>query len=52
MLSDCNGPLQFNWVGLPDSTHQPITNQPLVELSTQLMTLEKTLEQILKDISI
>jgi len=37
---------------MPDSTHQPITSQPLVELSTQLVMLEKTLEQILKDISI
>jgi hypothetical protein len=49
--SDHNGPLQSNWVGLLDNTHQPITSQPLVELSTQLMMLEKTLEQILKDIS-
>jgi hypothetical protein len=32
--NDHNGPLQSNWVGLTDSTHQPVTSQPLVKLST------------------
>ncbi len=47
---DLNGPLHSKWVGLPDLVSQLVTNKQLILLTSQTMTLEKTLEEILRDI--
>jgi len=48
---DMNGPLHSNWVGLPELINQLVIGKQHVHLTAQTTLLEKTLENILKDIN-
>jgi hypothetical protein len=48
---ELNRPHHSNWAGLQKLINQLITNKQLVKFTTQITLLEKTLEEILRDIS-
>jgi hypothetical protein len=50
-LINLNGPLHSNWVGLLEIANQSTMDKQLVHLIVHTTKLEKTLEEILKDIS-
>jgi hypothetical protein len=45
-------PLHLNWFGLLKPINQPINSKQPVQLTPQTISLEKTLEEILRDINI
>jgi hypothetical protein len=48
---DLNGPFHSNWDGLSNPLSQPITSKQPIQLTSQTITLETTLEEILRNIS-
>jgi hypothetical protein len=48
---DLNIPLHSNWASLLEPVSQQITSKQPIQLTPQIRSLKKTLEEILKDIS-
>jgi hypothetical protein len=50
-LINLNGPFHSSWASLPEPSSQTITSKQHAQLIPQIITLEKTLEEILRNIS-